>query len=188
MLATSPKPLPDRRTSRQTARHAGTYGRRVACDPAHFRMLRSWLPGCFLAWSLGSVRKSWDPPPCAWPFHVGLPFRGALKSNPRYRPYAPHQFLRYWTELWRTYEQRMGTTAWKADPSKYRLLTAAHMKVPRQSYQAAPTKAKRVKGIGVLALQGAGFWPGTCTSTGTRMWGRPDSFRTTPAVMRMRWP
>ncbi|CAE7036721.1 GSTU19 [Symbiodinium sp. CCMP2456] len=57
-----------------------------------------------------------------------------------YRPYAPHQFLRYWTELWRTYEQRMGTNAWDADPSKYRLLTAAHMKVPRQKYQAAPQK------------------------------------------------
>eukprot|EP00439_Symbiodinium_sp_Y106_P044737 s401_g5.t1 len=60
-----------------------------------------------------------------------------------YRPYAPHQFLRYWTELWRTYEQRMGTKASDAHPSKYRLLTAAHMKVPRQKYQAAPQNAKR---------------------------------------------
>ncbi|CAE7479473.1 GSTU19 [Symbiodinium natans] len=59
----------------------------------------------------------------------------SLIASRVYRPYAPHQFLRYWTELWRTYEQRMGSEAWAAEPSKYRLLTAAHMHVPRQKYK-----------------------------------------------------
>jgi len=53
-----------------------------------------------------------------------------------YKPYAPLQFLRYWTELWRTYEDRMGGLASEVDPEQYKLLTAAHMEVKRQAYPA----------------------------------------------------
>ncbi|CAJ1360739.1 unnamed protein product [Effrenium voratum] len=51
-----------------------------------------------------------------------------------YGDFAPFQFLRYWTELWMTYEDRMEAPAWAADSASYRLLTAVHMEVSRQKY------------------------------------------------------
>jgi len=54
-----------------------------------------------------------------------------------YASHAPMQFLRYWTELWQTYEDRMGGRASDVDPAQYRLTTAAYMKVKRQPYASA---------------------------------------------------
>lgn len=51
-----------------------------------------------------------------------------------YRPYAPLQFMRYWTELWQTYEDRMGGRACDVDAEQYRLAAGAYMKVRRQQY------------------------------------------------------
>lgn len=66
-----------------------------------------------------------------------------------YAPYAPFQFIRYWTELWRTYEDRMGGRAWDVDPERYRLATAAHMSVPLQRY-ARRAKAGAAVGRGAV--------------------------------------
>jgi len=63
-----------------------------------------------------------------------------------YAGFAPLQFMRYWTELWHTYEDRMGGKAHEVDPEQYRLLTAAHMSVPRQSYAKRAPKAWRSMG------------------------------------------
>lgn len=48
-----------------------------------------------------------------------------------YKKYAPFQFLRYWTELWRAYETRMGGLASEVRPEQFKLLTAAHMNTVR---------------------------------------------------------
>ena len=40
----------------------------------------------------------------------------------------------------------MGSEAWAAEPSKYRLLTAAHMHVPRQKYKTLK-KTKKEKNM-----------------------------------------
>lgn len=73
--------------------------------------------------------------------------RGVTLENVRdraarvYSVYSPVQFLRYWTELWRTYEDRLGgVRCCDAEPENYRLLTAAHMAVRRQRYAAPPPK------------------------------------------------
>jgi len=56
------------------------------------------------------------------------------KAAAIYSKFAPYQFLRYWTELWQTYEDRMGGPAHKVHPDKYALLTSSQLRVRRQPY------------------------------------------------------
>jgi len=61
-----------------------------------------------------------------------------------YKHYSPFQFIRYWTELWQTYEDRMGARACEVNgETSYRLLCAAHMNVAKQPYAIAAVKPSR---------------------------------------------
>eukprot|EP00927_Polykrikos_kofoidii_P049990 TRINITY_DN43958_c0_g1_i1.p1 TRINITY_DN43958_c0_g1~~TRINITY_DN43958_c0_g1_i1.p1 ORF type:complete len:529 (-),score=72.47 TRINITY_DN43958_c0_g1_i1:145-1692(-) len=51
-----------------------------------------------------------------------------------YSRYSPFQFLRYWTELWQTYEDRMGGLAYEVDPAQYQLAAGPYMNAARQPY------------------------------------------------------
>lgn len=83
------------------------------------------------------------------------------KAAKVYKKYAPWQFLRYWTELWQTYEARMGGRAFEVNPEKYRLLTSAHMKVKRQPYSLLAPQHRRMR-----LLQSKPEVPKRRTSTG----------------------
>ncbi|CAI9101453.1 OLC1v1038783C1 [Oldenlandia corymbosa var. corymbosa] len=58
-----------------------------------------------------------------------------------YGPYAPFQFLAYWSEVWHFYEEWFGKLS-EMVPTSYKLITAANMK-PKKKAQSLKTKASR---------------------------------------------